>query len=86
MTIVHYPTTPRLAKLQQRDEDKKENDKAKNNLESYVFENLELMETEMVIAASQEEEREKIISSLRESITSFAWRRRILLIQRIAFD
>ena len=67
-------TAPRLAELQQKDEDKKENDKAKNNLESYVFENLELMETEMVIAASQEEEREKIISSLRES-TGFAWRK-----------
>ena len=39
-----------------------------------MFENLELMETEMVIAASQAEEREKIITSLRES-AGFAWRR-----------
>lgn len=53
--------------LQQRDDDKLANEKAKNSLESHIFETTDAMMTDAVIMASTEEQRETILSVLREA-------------------
>lgn len=52
--------------LQERDDEKVANEKAKNNLESYIFETQDWLETEEVIAVSSEEQREEIRTSIRD--------------------
>ena len=42
------------------------NEKAKNNLESYIFETQAWLEVEEVIAVSSEEQREEIRAAIRE--------------------
>ena len=50
----------RLRALQDRDDEKVANEKAKNNLESYIFETRSWLEVTEVIAVSTEEQREEI--------------------------
>ena len=57
----------RLKWLQQRDEDKRKNEIAKNNLESHIFEFTEFMYTEDVSLFSTEEEKTEIINSLQKA-------------------
>lgn len=52
--------------LQERDDEKVANEKAKNNLESYIFETQDWLETEEVTAVSSEEQREEIRTSIRD--------------------
>ena len=52
----------RLRSLQERDDEKVANEKAKNNLESYMFETRSWLEVTEVIAVSTEEQREEIRS------------------------
>jgi hypoxia up-regulated 1 len=51
--------------LQKRDEDKRENERQKNNLESHIFETQDKMHSEEVQAHSTEEERTSILDALR---------------------
>ena len=61
-----FVLTARLRALQERDEEKVANEKAKSNLESYIFETQEWLEVDEVIAVSTEEQREEIRTSVRE--------------------
>ena len=66
-TLIHAHTHMyRLRALQERDEEKVANEKAKNNLESYIFETQEWLEVEEVIAVSSEEQREEIRAAITE--------------------
>ena len=56
----------RLRTLQERDNEKVANEKAKNNLESYIFETQSWLEVQEVVAVSSEEQREEIRAALRE--------------------
>ena len=58
--------TFRLVALYQRDEEKKANEKAKNALESHVFETKDAMYSEVVVEVSTEEQREVIVTALNE--------------------
>ena len=51
--------------LQQRDEDKRENEQQKNNLESHIFETQDKMYTEDVMTHSTDEERRTILDALK---------------------
>lgn len=53
--------------LQQRDEDKVANEKAKNSLESHIFETKDAMYSEAVMGVSTEDQREVIITALSEA-------------------
>ena len=57
----------RLAALQQRDDDKKANEQAKNNLESHIFETKDAMYSEAVVAVTTAEQRETILAALTEA-------------------
>ncbi len=57
----------RLARLQQLAEDKVANEKAKNALESQVFETKDSMNSERVLAVSTDEQREVITTALSEA-------------------
>ena len=57
----------RLQALQQHDDEKRENEVAKNNLESHVFETRDAMYSDPIIAVSTEEQREVILTALREA-------------------
>ena len=57
---MHY--VGRLRVLQERDDEKVANEKAKNSLESYVFETRSWLEVTEIIAVSTEEQREEIRS------------------------
>lgn len=56
----------RLRALQERDDEKKANEKAKNSLESHIFETRDKLESEEVVAVSTEEQRETIRVALSE--------------------
>ena len=56
----------RLRALQDRDDEKVANEKAKNNLESYIFETQSWLEVTEVVAMSTEEQRETIRVAVRE--------------------
>ena len=56
-----------MAALQQRDDDKKANEKAKNNLESHIFETKDAMYSEAVVAVTTAEQREVIIGALTDA-------------------
>ena len=58
---------PRLRHLQEQDEEKAANEAAKNNLEAHVFETQDAMYSEGVVAVTTEEQREVILSALREA-------------------
>ena len=62
-----YHPFSRLAALQQRDDDKKANEKAKNNLESHIFETKDAMYSEAVVAVTTAEQREVILGALTEA-------------------
>ena len=51
--------------MQQKDEDKKENEKAKNSLESHIFEVTDFMYSEEGIVVSTDTERDTILEALR---------------------
>ena len=51
--------------MQQRDEDKKENEKAKNSLESHIFEVTDFMYSEEGMYVSTDTERDTILEALR---------------------
>jgi hypothetical protein len=53
--------------LYELDQDKVENEKAKNSLESHVFETRDAMYSEAVAAVSTEEQREVITTALNEA-------------------
>lgn len=55
----------RLQWLQQKDEDKKENERSKNNLESHIFETQDKVYSEEFITYSTEEERKTILDALK---------------------
>ena len=55
----------RLSLLQLRDQEKRENELAKNNLESHIFEFTDFMYTDEAATYSSEEERETITENLR---------------------
>ncbi len=57
----------RLLELQQRDEERLANEHARNDLESHIFEFIDGMHSDYVIAVSTEEQREAILASLREA-------------------
>ena len=57
----------RLQALQQHDDEKRENEVAKNNLESHVFETRDAMYSDPIIAVSTEEQREVILTALGEA-------------------
>ncbi len=63
--IIHVPSRHRLSLLQLRDMEKRENEIAKNNLESHIFEFTDFMYTDEATTYSSEEERETITDSLR---------------------
>ena len=52
---------------QQRDEEKKENEKSKNNLEAFIFETRDAMFLEGVIAVSTDAERQTASDALKEA-------------------
>ena len=55
------PSLPsRLQTLQERDDEKAANEKAKNSLESRIFETRDWLEADEVLAVSSEEQREEI--------------------------
>lgn len=56
-----------MAALQQRDDDKKANEQAKNNLESHIFETKDAMYSEAVVAVTTAEQRETILAVLTEA-------------------
>ena len=56
-----------MAALQQRDDDKKANEQAKNNLESHIFETKDAMYSEGVVAVTNAEQREAILAALTEA-------------------
>ena len=60
-------TPYRLAALQQRDNDKKANEQAKNNLESHIFETKDAMYSEVVVAVTTAEQRETILAALTDA-------------------
>ena len=62
---IFYFLTCRLQWLQQRDDDKKENERAKNNLESHIFETQDHMYSEEVMMYSTDEERQTILDALK---------------------
>ena len=62
---IFYLLTCRLQWLQQRDDDKKENERAKNNLESHIFETQDSMYSEEVMMYSTDEERQTILDALK---------------------
>ena len=51
------------------DEDKFTNEQARNNLESHIFETQDAMYSEAVVGVSTEEQREVILTALREANT-----------------
>ena len=53
--------------LQQIDQDKRDNEQAKNNLESHVFQTLDAMYSEPVVAVTTEEQREEVLVALTEA-------------------
>ena len=57
----------RLELLYERDEEKKNNEQAKNALESHIFEMQDFMYTDEVTEVSTEEERTTILSTLKEA-------------------
>ena len=57
----------RARALQQRDDDKKANEQAKNNLESHIFETKDAMYSEAVVAVTTAEQRETILAVLTEA-------------------
>jgi hypoxia up-regulated 1 len=59
-------STAKLRSLQERDDEKVANEKAKNNLESYIFETQAWLEVDEVVAVSSEEQRENIRAAIRE--------------------
>ena len=59
--------SPRLRQLQERDDEKAANEAAKNSLEAHVFETQDAMYSEEVVAVTTEEQREVILSALREA-------------------
>ncbi|MCG8624201.1 MAG: hypothetical protein MJE68_19680 [Proteobacteria bacterium] len=56
-----------MAALQQRDDDKKANEQAKNNLESHIFETKDAMYSEAVVTVTTAEQREVILAALTEA-------------------
>lgn len=66
MSFAIFPLC-RLAALQQRDDDKKENEQAKNNLESHIFETKDAMYSEAVVAVTTAEQRETILAALTDA-------------------
>lgn len=56
-----------MAALQQRDDDKKANEQAKNNLESHIFETKDAMYSEAVVTVTTAEQREVILGALTEA-------------------
>ncbi len=62
---ISVPSRHRLSLLQLRDMEKRENEIAKNNLESHIFEFTDFMYTDEAATYSSEEERETITNSLR---------------------
>ncbi len=65
--VVLVTSALRLRKLQQRDDDRLANEQARNDLESHIFEYMDLMNAEAVVAVSTEEQREAILVALREA-------------------
>ena len=65
-THTHTALCTRLRSLQERDDEKVANEKAKNNLESYIFETQAWLEVNEVVAVSSEEQRENIRAAIRE--------------------
>ena len=65
-THTHTALCTRLRSLQERDDEKVANEKAKNNLESYIFETQAWLEVDEVVAVSSEEQRENIRAAIRE--------------------
>ena len=57
----------RLAALQQRDDDKVANEKAKNSLESHIFETKDAMYSEAVVTVTTAEQRETILAALTDA-------------------
>ena len=57
----------RLRALQQRDEEKKENEKSKNSLEAFIFETRDALFLEGVIGVSTEAERQTASDALKEA-------------------
>ena len=55
---------PRLADLDQRDEEKKQLEQAKNNLESHIFETQDAINADAVITVTTESERDKVSQAL----------------------
>ena len=61
----------RLQALQERDDEKVANEKAKNSLESYIFETREWLEQDEVISMSTAEQRDTIQTALSEEYNWF---------------
>ena len=53
--------------LQERDEEKKENEKAKNSLEAFIFETRDTMQLETIITVSTDKERQETNEALSEA-------------------
>ena len=53
--------------LQLIDQDKRDNEQAKNNFESHVFQTLDVMYSEPVVAVTTEEQREEVLAALTEA-------------------
>ena len=66
-SLSHTHTHLRLTRLHQRDEDKVANERAKNALESHIFETKDAMYSEIVIGVSTEDQREVVLNVLNEA-------------------
>lgn len=56
-----------MRRLQERDEEKAANEAARNNLEAHVFETKDAMYSDKVVAVTTEQQREEVLSALREA-------------------